>query len=382
MASHAFLRGLETSGCVGPSSGWQPMHLVVLDDGDVAALQVSGDPDDPTLTLRPIAAAPCYAKGNSWGEYVFDWQWAEVFAQQGKAYYPKLVVGIPFTPATGPRLLVPAGDEPENATLPATLRAMLAAGVVGLARRVGASSVHALFLEADDVQALLAAGFSERYTLQHKFHNRDAEGAPFKDVDDWLGQMRSSARKSVRRERRIASGHGLALEVCAGDALSAADWDAVFALYAFGCERYGSKPYLNRAFFDVLAGPLAPSVCTTLARDGDGEVVAATLNFRGRGALFGRYWGAVEEWPMLHFEMAYYLPIEFAIAHGCTRFEAGSGGGHKLRRGLEPTLCRSAHLVFDAELGPAIAAWLGRERSQLERLRVELIAQGTGRRDA
>ena len=368
---HAFLLALEQTGSVGPGTSWMPAYLVVVEDAvDVAAALDEGTP------LRPLAAAPCYLKGDSWGEFVFDWQWAEVFALQGKAYYPKLVCAVPFTPATGRRLLVddarPAAD---------ALRAQLVAGLAGLARQTNASSAHALFLEPSDLQVFLDGGFAERWTLQHQFHNRDAEGRPYPSFDAFLASMRAPARKAVRRERRIAASHGLTLELRWGHELSADDWARIAELYRLGCARYGSPPYLDSAMFAWMRDAFAERVRCSLARDPDGRIVAMTLNFEKQGVLYGRYWGAEDEWPMLHFELAYYRLIEDAITRGLGRLEAGSGGGHKLRRGLQPTLCRSAHLVFDPELGPAIRAWLERERRAIGQQRAALRAAGTERRD-
>lgn len=355
---HAFLLALEQTGSVGPGTSWMPAYLVVVEDAvDVAAALDAGTP------LRPLAAAPCYLKGDSWGAFVFDWQWAEVFSLQGKAYYPKLVCAVPFTPATGRRLLVDDARPDADA-----LRAQLVAGMAALARQTDASAAHALFLEPADLQVFLDGGFAERWTLQHQFHNRDADEQPFASFEAFLAAMRAPARKAVRRERRIAASHGLALEVRWGHELDADDWARIAELYRAGCARYGSPPYLEPAMFAWMRDAFADRVRCSLAREPDGRIVAMTLNFEKQGVL--------------HFELAYYRLIEDAITRGLRRLEAGSGGGHKLRRGLQPTLCRSAHLVFDPELGPAIRAWLARERRAIGQQRLALRATGTVRRNS
>lgn len=369
---HRFLSALERSGSVGPRTAWHPMHLVVVEeDVDVETELAAERP------LHPIAAAPCYGKADSWGEFVFDWQWAEVYALQGKAYYPKLVCAVPFTPATGRRLLVDP-DRPDAAAL----RRLLVEGLLALARGQQASGVHGLYLEAQDLEAFVGAGFVARSTLQLQFENLGDDGAPFADFDAFLGAMRSAARKGVRRERRIAAAHGMALQVEAGTDLSAAAWERVEQLYRIGCARYGSPPYLDAGMFAFFRQDFADRIRCSTARDAAGQICAMTLNFEKGEVLYGRYWGALQEWPMLHFELAYYQLIEDAIRRGLRRVEAGSGGGHKLRRGLQPTLCKSAHCLFDPELFPAIAGWIGREDRGLRQRAAALEGQGTRRRDA
>ncbi len=380
---YAYLRGLEVSGTVGAApapreglaglrglrgqdSQWVPMHLLVVDAAMAERLHDAGGEDAlPDGVLRPLAAAPCYAKADSWGEYIFDFQWAEFFRSQGKAYYPKLVIGVPFTPASGRRLLVGADDD-------GTMRRLLADGATALARQIGASSVHVLFCTDDEASALGEAGYARRSTLQYQWH---ANGE--RSFDDFLAGLRAPSRKAIRRERRVAQSHGLRLELLRGDAMSPGDWADVARLYVLGCVRYGSTPYLPTAFFDWMRQHLAASVLCAVARDDAGRIVAMTFNLRQGDALYGRYWGADEEWPMLHFELAYYSLIEYAIAEGIVRVEAGSGGEHKLKRGLEPTICHSAHRVLDSQLAAPIAAFLQRERDAVVRARAEITAQGT-----
>ena len=380
---YAYLRGLEVSRTVGAAepansaglglrglrgqdSRWSPMHLLVLNEADAALLEAAGDEDAlPDGVLRPIAAAPCYVKGDSWGEYIFDWQWAEFFHRQGRAYYPKLVIGVPFTPASGRRLMVPDADQ-------AAMQRLLAEAALALARQVRASSVHVLFCTDQEAHALEQAGFARRSTLQYQWH-----AAGERSFDAFLAGLRAPARKAIRRERRIAQSHGLTLQLLRGDEMSERDWHDVHRLYVLGCVRYGSTPYLQPAFFDWMRTQLPERVLCGLARDADGTIVAMTLNFRDGDVLYGRYWGADDEWPMLHFELAYYALIDYAIGAGIQRVEAGSGGQHKLKRGLEPTICHSAHAVLDAQLAPAIVAFLQQERLAVAQAQTDISAQGT-----
>lgn len=385
---HAYLRGLEVSGTVGvdaaagvaapvrrglrgQDSRWVPMHLLVLDDDSARRLAEAGSDDAlPEGSLHPLAAAPCYAKADSWGEYIFDFQWAEFFRSHGRAYYPKLVIGVPFTPATGRRLLVARGQE-------AAQRRLLADAALALARQIGASSVHVLFCTDEEAEALATAGYARRATLQYQWHARGE-----RCFDDVLAGMRAPSRKAIRRERKIAHSHGLRLDLVRGDALSERDWRDIHRLYVLGCVRYGSAPYLQPGFFDWLRTAMPERVLCGLARDANDTIVAMTLNFREGDVLYGRYWGSDDDWPMLHFELAYYALIDHAVAEGLRRVEAGSGGEHKLKRGLEPTICHSAHAVLDARLAGPIVAFLERERSAVATARDEISAQGTRPRGA
>ncbi len=378
--SHAFLHGLERTGCVGRGTAWSPRYLLLLDkdDGEL-------DPVAPLApgSLRPRAAAPAYVKTDGRGEYVFDWAWADACARAGVPYYPKVVVAAPFAPANGPKLLVGPCESREEAD---GLRRTLAEGLWALTRRSGSSSAHVLLCHNDDALALeagapdaaadVAAAWHRRATLQYQWHNPGVG-----DFEGFLGTLRSRARKQIRSERRVAEGHGLRLQVERGDDLSGDDWRAVAVLYEQGCLRYGSMPYLRPAFFDWLAAHLAKRVVCATARDDDGEIVAMTLNFLGRDALYGRHWGAVQEWPMLHFELAYYRLIAFVAEHGLGRLEAGSGGDHKLGRGLQPTVCHSVHRFSHPGLAIAVADFLGRERAAVAEAQLAIAAQGRQRRD-
>jgi len=340
---HAFLLALEESGSVGGDSGWTPLHVVARTQG------------------RLVGALPCYVKFHSYGEYIFDWRWAAGAERAGIRYYPKLVSMVPFTPATGRRLLVSpeAGGD--------AIVAALAQGVEAARDQLGASSVHYLFLSAEERQALLAnsTGLMPRDSLQFHWHN---DG--YRDFDDYLSRFRSALRKQVRRERKQAQDAGLEIRVIEGPQLDASDWAALFRFYVDTCQKRGSGPYLNRRFFELLRETHAARVLGVLAYRA-GRPIAGTLNFQKGKHLYGRYWGCSEEIPGLHFECCYYRLIEHAIAYGLTRFEAGAQGTHKLRRGLLPALIHSAHGVVHPGLRRALAIDLKHEQ---EAVRHELGA--------
>lgn len=345
---HAFLSGLEETGCVGEGTGWTPRPLVARRDG------------------RVVGAVPLYEKDHSFGEFIFDWGWARAAAQAGLAYYPKLVAAVPFTPVTGRRLL---GDE-------AGVARALEAGLGEAAGALRAHSVHVLFCTGDEKARLSATGFTPRLTDQLHWHN-DAGWATF---DDYLGAMRHSARKQVRRERRIARSHGLELELVPGPELDGAGWDALYRLYRDTVARKGGMAYLNRAFFEHLRSRLGHRVQVAVARRGS-RVVAASLLFHKGEVLYGRYWGSFEPLDALHFELCYYLPIEWALEHGVTRFEAGAQGEHKLARGLLPAPIHSAHRLLHPGLAAAVAESLEWEREAVEDEMRLLAEHGPFRRD-
>ncbi len=377
--SHAFLQGLQRTGCVGQGTAWAPRYLLWLDPADG---ELDGAAPLPQGLLRPRAAAPAYLKTDGRGEYVFDWAWADACARAGLPYYPKLVVAAPFAPANGPKLLVGRCGSRAEAD---GLRRTLAEGLWALTHQSRGSSAHVLLCSDDDASALafgaqassadVGGAWHRRATLQYQWHNPGVG-----DFEGFLGSLRSRARKQIRSERRVAEGHGLRLQVEGGDQLSADDWQAVADLYERGCLRYGSMPYLRPAFFSWLAAHLAGRVVCATARDDDGEIVAMTLNFLGRDALYGRHWGAVQEWPMLHFELAYYRLIAFVAEHGLGRLEAGSGGDHKLARGLQPTVCHSLHRFADPRLAVAVAGFLDQEREAVAQAQQAIAAQGRQRR--
>ncbi|MCW1839091.1 GNAT family N-acetyltransferase [Prosthecomicrobium hirschii] len=337
--SYDFLAALEESGSVSARAGWTPRHLV-LEGADGA----------------PAALAPCYAKSHSQGEYVFDHSWAQAYERAGGRYYPKLQVSVPFTPATGPRLLVRPGA-------PATRdRALLVEGLAGFARQAGASSVHATFLIDDDVAAFESGGWLARTDQQFHWPNRG-----FRDFDDFLDSFQSRKRKQVKRERRDALADGVEIVAKTGAEIREADWDAFYAFYMDTGGRKWGRPYLNRTAFALIGERLADAVLLVLATR-HGRPIAGALNLIGSDALYGRYWGAVEEQPFLHFEVCYYQAIEFAIRRGLARVEAGAQGEHKLARGYLPTTTRSAHFIVDPGLRKAVDRYLAMERQEVAQI--------------
>jgi uncharacterized protein len=335
--THAFLQALEASGSVGGRSGWAPVHVTVEDEGG-----------------RIVAAAPCYLKSHSQGEYVFDHAWADAYERAGGSYYPKLQVAVPFTPVTGRRLLV-AADAPEGA------REALIGALRALRRETEASSIHATFPTAEDADRLSNAGFLIRTGEQFHFFS---DG--YATFDDFLGALASRKRKAIRRERRDAMDGDVTIEQLTGSAIRTEHWDAFFKFYMHTGSRKWGRPYLTRAFFDHIGATLADRVLLVMARRA-GRYIAGAINFIGDDALYGRNWGAIEQRPFLHFEVCYYQAIDFALARGLRRIEAGAQGEHKLARGYRPTLTYSAHEFGDAWLGRAIADYLGHERAAVER---------------
>ena len=330
--THAFLHALEASGSTGGRSGWTPAHVIVEDGA------------------RIVAVAPSYLKSHSMGEYVFDHAWADAYARAGGDYYPKLQVAVPFTPATGRRLLT-ARDAPEGA------REALVAGLREVRRQAEASSIHVTFPTAEDASRLERMGFLVRHGEQFHFL---CDG--FSNFDDFLAALASRKRKSIKRERRDALGDGVTIEWVTGSSIKPAHWDAFFTFYMDTGSRKWGRPYLNRKFFALIGAALADRILLVMARRG-GRYIAGALNFIGDDALYGRNWGAIEERPFLHFEVCYYQAIDFALSRGLKRVEAGAQGEHKLARGYRPVVTYSAHEFADARLERAVADYLRHERS-------------------
>jgi predicted N-acyltransferase len=330
--SHAFLLALEESGSASSETGWWPQHLLLEDGkGGVAGCM------------------PCYLKTHSRGEYVFDQGWADALDRAGAHYYPKLQSSVPFTPVTGRRLLVRDGISLEGKGL------LLRAGA-GLVEQSGASSLHITFLTEEEWHLAGELGFLKRTDQQ--FHWRNERYASF---GEFLNQLASRKRKSIRKERREALSPGVDIERVTGSDLTESHWDAFFAFYMdTGARKWGS-PYLNREFFSLVGASMKDDILLVLAKR-DGRYIAGALNFIGRHALFGRYWGAIEEHPCLHFEICYYQAIDFAIEHGLAVVQAGAQGAHKLARGYLPTTTYSAHLIAHPGLRNAVADYLKRER--------------------
>jgi predicted N-acyltransferase len=335
--SHAFLEALESCGCVAGDSGWEPRHLLLLDDAG-----------------RLLGAVPRYLKAHSWGEFVFDWSWAQSYARAGLDYYPKQLAAVPFTPVTGPRLLV----RPDSDV--ATLRSALAEALRHDAMQGGHSGAHANFTTDADQQALEAAGFLRRHDVRFLWHNRG-----YRDFDDYLDGFRADKRKKVRRERRRVAESGIVFRSLAGESIEPLQWETIFGFSERTFLLHGNAHYLNAGFLAAAARRSPGSVVVKLA-ERDGVAVAAAIFFQGGGALYGRYWGAVAQEDSLHFEACYYQGIEHCIAHGLETFDPGTQGEHKLARGFEPTLTRSAHWLAHAGFMAAVARYLERERAAVE----------------
>ena len=330
--SHAFLYALEEAGCVSARAGWMPQHLVL--DGEDG----------------PAAVAPSYLKSHSRGEYVFDQGWADAFERAGGAYYPKVQVAVPFTPVTGRRLLTRDPDDIARA-------AALAAGLGELVRLRQASSAHVTFATEAEWEHLAEMGFLKRTDSQFHWIN---EG--YGSYDDFLAALASRKRKALKRERREALENGITIEWLTGADITEAAWDAFFTFYMDTGARKWGHPYLNRQAFSLIGERLADQVLLVIAKRA-GRYVAGALNFIGADTLYGRYWGATEHHPFLHFELCYHQAMDYAIAHKLGRVEAGAQGEHKLARGYLPHPTYSAHFIAHAGLRQAVAQFLERERA-------------------
>uniref|UniRef100_UPI0035CA3558 GNAT family N-acetyltransferase n=1 Tax=uncultured Methylobacterium sp. TaxID=157278 RepID=UPI0035CA3558 len=304
--------------------------------------------------------APCYLKSHSQGEYVFDHGWADAYERAGGSYYPKLQVSVPFTPVTGPRFLIAPGADPDIAT------SALVAGLRALRAETKASSIHVTFMPEADWARAGAAGFLQRTDQQFHWEN-----AGYGSFEDFLGALASRKRKSIRRERRDALSPGITIEHLTGADLTEAHWDAFYEFYADTGARKWGRPYLNRRFFSLLSERMADRVLLVMAKRG-GRYVAGAINLIGDTALYGRNWGCIEEHPFLHFEVCYYQAIDFALARGLKRVEAGAQGEHKLARGYRPVLMHSAHDIADPSLRRAVADYLQRERAHVDAMVGEL----------
>jgi len=349
--SHEFLLALEESRCIGGRSGWSPAYLVVEDEAG-----------------RILAAAPSFLKSHSQGEYVFDHGWADAYERAGGRYYPKLQVAAPFTPATGPRLLVADTPRAEEA------RAALIAGLEALRAQTQASSVHVTFAQEPDVAALRQAGYLERDDLQFHWWN---EG--FASYDDFLATLASRKRKALKRERREALSADITVEALSGRELTEAVWDDFYGFYQDTGSRKWGRPYLNREFFSRVGAAMGERIVLMMARRA-GRHIAGAINFRGANTLYGRNWGCIEDHPFLHFEVCYHQAIDYAIAHDLSRVEAGAQGEHKLARGYRPVVTRSLHHIADPGLRRPVAAYLAQERAQIAAAQAALEAEGPFRK--
>jgi uncharacterized protein len=338
-ASHAFLSALEESKSVGRGTGWTPAPILIEDEAD-----------------HLLAAAPAYLKTHSQGEYVFDHGWAEAWEQAGGQYYPKLQVAVPFTPVPGPRLL---GRRPQQL--------LAAAEAVTVQHEM--SSAHITFIDETGASEAERRGWLIRHGVQYHWFNRG-----YRSFDDFLAALKHSKRKSIRKERRDAL-QGLEVRALRGSEIGRADWDAMWVFYQDTGARKWGRPYLTREFFDIVSEKLGDAVLLMLAYRGSRRVAGA-LNFIGQDTLYGRYWGCTEEVPFLHFELCYYQAIQWAIEHGLSSVQAGAQGEHKVSRGYEPVVTKSAHFIPNHSFREAVADFIGAERggiaAEVEWLRREL----------
>ena len=339
LVSYAFLSALEDSGCAVRRTGWQGHHLRL-----------------ESAQGRLLGAVPCYLKSHSQGEYVFDHGWSDAFERAGGRYYPKLQSAVPFTPVTGPRLLVGKGEDEDK------VKAGLAAGLKMVTDKLGVSSAHVTFAGESDVATLEAAGFLHRTDQQFHFFN---EG--FSNYDDFLATLASRKRKAMKKERREALADGISIDWLTGKDLTEKAWDDFFAFYTDTGSRKWGRPYLNREFFSLIGERMADDILLVMAKR-NGRYIAGAINFIGSDALYGRNWGCIEDHPFLHFEVCYHQAIDFAIERKLKVVEAGAQGEHKLARGYRPVTMHSAHYIAHPGLRNAVADYLRRERREVERM--------------
>ncbi len=329
---HEFLLALEQSGCVAPRTGWTPRHLIIDD-----------------AQGRPVGAMPLYRKAHSRGEFVFDFSWANAYAQHGLRYYPKLLCAVPFTPVRGPRLLIdPAADAK-------AVTGSLIRSAIDYARSEHLSSWHVLFPTADTAEILRSSGLILRRDCQFHWHNRG-----YRSFDEFLATFTAEKRKKAKRERRRVAEAGISFDTLHGGDIDDVLWDAVYGFYSDTFYRHGHEPYLNLKFFKLVAASMPDRLMLKVARIGSVPIAVAVF-FVGDDALFGRYWGAGGNYHSLHFETCYYQGIEYCIERKLQRFEPGTQGEHKVPRGFVPTLMSSAHFVADQRFANAIREFAERE---------------------
>jgi predicted N-acyltransferase len=348
---HAYLAALDASRSAVAATGWQPQWLAIERAGALAA------------------ACPAYLKDHSYGEYVFDWAWAEAYGRHGLPYYPKLLVAVPFTPVPGPRLLGSSHDD----------RVVLLQALEQIARRANLSSAHVLFLDEEDTAAARAAGWMVRRGVQFHWTNRTPQ--PYADFADFLASLQREKRKKIQQERRRVAEAGVTIEVLEGAAIGSAHWDYFHRCYTLTYRAHHSTPYLKRDFFARMARSMARNWVLFLAHRA-GERVAASLIAVDpeQRVAFGRYWGATEAIPLLHFEACYYRPLEWCIANGYRRFEGGAQGEHKMARGLMPVPTASAHWLAHPQFARAVEDFLAREGAGIEHYLDELTERAPFKR--
>lgn len=347
--THRFLLALERSGSIGPRTGWQARPMIARRAG------------------LAIAAMPMFAKSHSQGEYIFDHNWAQTFERAGGSYYPKLQVAVPFTPATGRRFLTLPGEE-ESGT-----QALISAATQ-VAAANGLSSLHVTFCTGEEAARGAEMGLMPRVTQQYHWQNKD-----YTSFDEFLGDLSSRKRKAIRKERQTANASGLEIRALTGSEITPAHWDAFWGFYQDTGARKWGTPYLTRGAFSEFHATMRDDILLVLAFDGD-TPVAGALNFIGRDTLFGRYWGCTQDHPCLHFELCYYRAIDWAIAQGLQRVEAGAQGEHKLARGYLPTPVHSLHWIAHEGFSRAIGEYLAAERDAVEEDIDVLTAYGPFRR--
>jgi uncharacterized protein len=331
---HAFLAALEASGSVSRRTGWLPLHLTVEREG------------------RLLGCVPMYLKSHSYGEYVFDWGWANAYERAGGSYYPKLQVAVPYTPVPGPRILIRPDSPPE-------LREAVVHGLLGAAEQLGVSSLHVTFCTEPEWRAFGAAGLLQREGVQYHWRNRR-----YGSFDDFLGSLKSSKRKTIRKERARVAEQGLSLETLTGEAITPEVWDTFYPFYRSTVDKRWGSAYLTKRFFQLLGETMPERVVLVTARYG-GRCVAGALNLLGNDTLYGRVWGCRQEFDFLHFEACYYRAIDFAIERKLARVEAGAQGQHKLQRGYEPVPTYSAHWIREPGFRVAIERFLNQERREM-----------------
>jgi hypothetical protein len=350
--THAFFSALEASDSACARTGWGPRHLVAKLDGTIAGI------------------VPCYLKSHSQGEYVFDRGWADAYERAGGHYYPKLQAAVPFTPATGPRLLIRGDVDQER------IRDALASGLVALCGATKASSVHVTFAREAEWKYLASCGFLQRNDQQFHWRNQG-----YGSFDDFLATLNSRHRKAIKRERRDALKEGITIHALNGSDITEDAWDAFFDFYMETGSRKWGRPYLTRTFFSLIGESMANDVLLIMAKR-NGRWIAGAINFIGSDTLFGRNWGAIEHHPFLHFEVCYYQAIDFAIERGLKIVEAGAQGEHKIARGYLPQTTFSAHYIADPGLRRAISDYLKRERAYVAEAGRELTEAGPFRKTA
>ncbi len=333
---HAFLNALEISGSVTPETGWLAQHVLVKDEEG-----------------NPTACAPLYLNNHSYGEYIFDWGWADAFQRAGGAYYPKLQAAIPFTPATGPRLLVKQGASDEYFGI-------LVSAMLKIAKQHGVSSLHLTFLTKEEWKRLGNLSFMQRTSSQFHWENKN-----YRDFDDFLDSLISRKRKSIKKERRRVCEEGIELFCLTGDELSEEKWDIFYGYYTDTIDRKWGRSYLTRDFFSILGETMSNLAMLVLAEHNNNPVAGA-LNFLGSETIFGRNWGCSQDFKFLHFEACYYQAIEYAINNKLKWVEAGAQGPHKIQRGYLPREVYSAHWIKNDSLSAAIESFLERERKEVD----------------